>query len=152
MTSLGLHCILRSAVREVDAGCSGALKYDARSQCLANNIEVRSILIGLEISPRRVTSLASIRSSTTDSAKCVVEPNMVATPGIHGLIGESSGLIASLDEIVLDGQSPVIEAGAHRATRAVILANKWHGRAVGDALINGLQSLVLPHVLLHIGG
>ena len=57
--------------------------------------------------------------------------------------------VTALDDVVLDWQPPVIEASPDWSAGPMIFIHKWHGGAVGDAVVDGLERLVLAEVLLY---
>lgn len=78
--------------------------------------------------------------------------NVVATPWVYRLLVQSTSIVTRLDEVVLDGQSPVIERGPRGPRSAVVLAHKGVCRSFSHAVVNGLESLVLAHVFHHLVG
>lgn len=77
---------------------------------------------------------------------------MITTPGIVWLFVAASHFITGLDEVVLDGQEGVIERGAAGARGPVELSHKRRGGTIDNLVRNGLQRLVLSHVLAHLFG
>lgn len=74
---------------------------------------------------------------------------MVAAPGIVGFLVQTADFIARFDDVVFDRKTGVVEAGAHGAARAVELIDGAHGLGLDRFFRDGLESLVLAHVLGH---
>ena len=65
---------------------------------------------------------------------------MVAAPGVDGLFWETGRFSGGFDDLMVDGQICVVEAGADWACCAVILCDEG-GRGVYDGGVDGLKSL-----------
>lgn len=70
----------------------------------------------------------------------MVEADVVAAPGVNGLVWETCRFSGGFDDLSVNGQIRVVEAGADWAGCAVVLCDEG-GRGVDDCGVDGFKSL-----------
>lgn len=126
---------VRLAVTHESHTSSGVpIQLDSLDHGIGQDVQVRSVSVCGEVASCRVRAQALVRSTPCHQSQGVVETNVITTPWVGWLLSHASGIIASLDKVVLNGQAPVIETRSGGTRSTVVFSNKRHCAAIRHGL------------------
>ena len=121
---LRVDSVLLAITDKSDASRLVAIKDNVGNSGAAENVQIRAMSVCREVSSRRVRAHTLIWTTSGDQAESVIESDMISRPRIFGLLRHVSGFVTGMDEVVFDGETPVIERSPGWARSTMVFTDE----------------------------